>query len=74
MPMPSTHAELFHVVFEDRRRLAIASTKSMLTMAVETIVFEYSSGSGISYFRTPSQSIMISASSPIGPIAFLSKP
>ena len=51
-----------------------ASTHSALTTAAAPIAFRYSIGSGIGYFRMPSQSMRIIASSPIGPMAFLSKP
>ena len=73
-PIARTHAAFNAVVLAGRRGPTITSTHIALMMAATPIAFKYNSGSGISYFFTPSQSMRMSASSPIGPMAFLSKP
>ena len=75
IPTPTAGVEIrFRFVVRSRRSLVITSTKDALVINATANDFTYSSGSGIRYFLTPSQSIMINALSPIGPIAFLSKP
>ena len=75
IPTPIAGAEIeFRLMVAARRSFVITSTNDALAINATANDFTYSSGSGIRYFLTPSQSIMINALSPIGPIAFLSNP
>ena len=65
---------LNHIGVIKLNRQSSASATMALALATMKNVCKYRNGSGIGYLRMPSQSMMINASSPIGPIAFLSKP